>query len=187
MVSLYDFVDVIKRCNGSESIKVILLDGDIVDVGVQQNVESEIYFMFAADTNGTQTVTGLKGNLECEASNECWRTDYHGIFDDGRSDLLDCEVRFANCDCDEFFDSDDKDTKECVFDVNGITVEDGIVYLHCEDGFMNGSNEREESTVKLTDEEKEMIKKALNYYGIRLADTQGYSAGEPYWDLMNRF
>lgn len=41
-------------------------------------------------------------------------------------------------------------------------------------------------TIELTNKEKEMIKKALNYYGDKLADTQGYSSGEPYWDLINK-
>ena len=43
------------------------------------------------------------------------------------------------------------------------------------------------TTVELTNKEKEMIKKALNYYGVKLVDTQGYSEGEKYWDLMNKF
>lgn len=185
-MNIYDLVDVIKKNNGDEVIKAILPDGNIVDVGVQQYIESDIYFMFVKDENGTQTITGLKGNLECEASDKCWRPDHYGIFDEGRSDFLDCEVRFANYDCDEFFNADEEDVEEYVFEVYGITVENGIVYLHCEDDFVNES-ESIESVDELTDEEKEMIKKALNYYGDRLANTHGYSSGEPYWDLMNRF
>ena len=42
------------------------------------------------------------------------------------------------------------------------------------------------TTVELTNKEIEMIKKALNYYGDKLADTLGYSAGEKYWDLMEK-
>lgn len=188
MSNVYDLVDVVKQNNGNEVIKAILPNGDIIDVGVQQYVESDIYFMFAKDSrNGIQTVTGLKGNLEYEASDECWRPDCCGIFNDGRSDFLDCEICFVNCDSDEFFDIDEEDTEEYTFDVYGITVEDEIVYLHCEEDFVNENNESAESIETLTDEEKEMIKKALNYYGNRLADTEGYSSGEPYWDLMNRF
>ena len=43
------------------------------------------------------------------------------------------------------------------------------------------------TTVELTNKEIKMIKNALNYYGDKLADTQGYSAGEKYWDLMEKF
>ena len=32
--------------------------------------------------------------------------------------------------------------------------------------------------------EIDLIKKALNYYGDKIADSQGYSNGEPYWDLI---
>lgn len=41
--------------------------------------------------------------------------------------------------------------------------------------------------VKLTNKEIRMIKEALNYYGDKLADTRGFSAGEKYWDLMEKF
>lgn len=188
MSNVYDLVDVVKQNNGNEVIKAILPNQNIVDVGFQHYVESGIYFMFAKDDkNGIQTVTGLKSNLEYEASDKCWRPDCFSIFDDGRSDFLDCEIRFVNYDCDEFFDEDEEDVEEYVYEVYRITVEDGVVYLHCEDDFADANNEPITSIDELTKEEKEMIKKALNYYGIRLADTEGYSSGEPYWDLMNRF
>lgn len=187
MSNVYDLVDLVKQNNGNNIIKAILPNGDIVDVGVQQYVEAGIYFMFAKDKNGIQTIAGLKSNLEYEASDECWRPDCFGIFDDGRSDFLDCEIRFANYDCDEFFDADEEDVEEYVYEVYGITVEDGVVYLHCEDDFVGVNNKPITSSDELTQEEKEMIKKALNYYGNRMADTEGYSSGEPYWDLMTRF
>lgn len=42
-------------------------------------------------------------------------------------------------------------------------------------------------TVELTKKEIRMIKDALDYYGDMVADTKGYSSGEKYWDLMNKF
>lgn len=42
-------------------------------------------------------------------------------------------------------------------------------------------------TVELTKKEIRMIKDALDYYGGMVADTKGYSSGEKYWDLMNKF
>lgn len=41
-------------------------------------------------------------------------------------------------------------------------------------------------TVELTNTEIKMITDALNYYGDEVADNQGYSSGERYWDLMNK-
>lgn len=41
--------------------------------------------------------------------------------------------------------------------------------------------------VELTKKEIKMIKEALNYYGDEVADRQGYSSGEKYWDLMEKF
>ena len=41
--------------------------------------------------------------------------------------------------------------------------------------------------VELTKKEAEMIKKALDYYGDKVADRKGYSHGEIYWDLMEKF
>lgn len=192
MKNVYDLVDIIKGNDGNYKIKAIMPDGNIIDVGTQQYVEDGIYYMFKVQNNATtiHTLNGIKSNLEYEASDECWRTDSWGIFDDGRSDLLDCEICFANYDIDEFTEKDYEDTEEYVFEINGITVndEEEIVYLHCEE-FEDEESilSKVDSADKLTDEEKEMIKKALNYYGDKLADTQGYSSGEPYWDLMNRF
>lgn len=40
-------------------------------------------------------------------------------------------------------------------------------------------------SVELTDEEITLIKNSLDFYGVRMAETVGYSAGEVYWDLMN--
>lgn len=48
-------------------------------------------------------------------------------------------------------------------------------------------SENDEVSPKLTRKEKKMVKKALDYYGDILADTIGYSAGEKYWDLINKF
>ena len=42
-------------------------------------------------------------------------------------------------------------------------------------------------TVELTSKEIRMIKDALDYYGDMVADTKGYSSGEKYWDLMEKF
>ena len=42
------------------------------------------------------------------------------------------------------------------------------------------------ATVKLTKKEIEMIKVALDYYGDKIADALGYSAGEKYWDLISK-
>lgn len=44
-----------------------------------------------------------------------------------------------------------------------------------------------EFTPKLTTIEKDMIKSALIYFGDKLADAQGYSEGEKYWDLAKKF
>ena len=189
MKNVYDLVDIIKANNGNYEIKAIMSDGNVIDVGTQQYVEDGIYYMFRVqnDSTTTHTLDYLKSNLEYEASSECWRTDSWGIFDDGRSDLLDCEICFANYDIDEFSDRDYEDVEEYIFEINGITVDDEerIVYLHCEE--FEDDISKVNSVDELTDDEKEMIKKALNYYGTRLADTEGYSSGEPYWDLMNRF
>ena len=46
-------------------------------------------------------------------------------------------------------------------------------------------NERMHS-IELTDGEVEAIKKALDFYGVRMAETLGYSSGEVYWDLVNK-
>lgn len=190
MKNVYDLVDIIKANDGSYEIKAIMPDGNIINVGTQQYVEDGIYYMFRVqnDSTTTHTLDHLKSNLEYEASDECWRTDSWGIFDDGRSDLLDCEICFANYDIDEFTDKDYEDTEEYVFEINGITVndEEGVIYLHCEE-FEDEENVSKVDSDELTGEEKEMIKKALNYYGNRLADTEGYSSGEPYWNLMSRF
>lgn len=43
------------------------------------------------------------------------------------------------------------------------------------------------STVELTNTEMAMVRKALDYYGDMVADGQGYSAGEKYWNLINKF
>ena len=42
-------------------------------------------------------------------------------------------------------------------------------------------------SVELTNEEVKMIANALSYYGDKIADTQGYSAGEKYWNLITKF
>lgn len=41
--------------------------------------------------------------------------------------------------------------------------------------------------LQLTAEEKGLIAKALDAMGDKVADTQGYSSGEPYWDLKEKF
>lgn len=41
-------------------------------------------------------------------------------------------------------------------------------------------------SIELTDGEVETIKKALDFYGVRMAETLGYSSGEVYWDLVNK-
>lgn len=53
---------------------------------------------------------------------------------------------------------------------------------------LNGRGDRvrfyeEPETIQLTEREKGLVAKALDFYGDRVADTQGYSAGEKYWDL----
>lgn len=191
MKNIYDLVDIIKANDGNYEIKAITPNGNIVDVGTQQYVEDGIYYMFRVQNDSTtiHTLDNLKSNLEYEASDECWRTDSWGIFDDGCSDLLECEICFANYDIDEFSDRNYEDTEEYVFEINGITVDDNkeTVYLHCEEFEDEDNVSKVDLIEELTDEEKEMIKKALDYYGNRLADTEGYSSGEQYWDLMNRF
>lgn len=41
--------------------------------------------------------------------------------------------------------------------------------------------------IQLTTEEKGLIAKALDFAGDRVADTQGYSAGEKFWELKEKF
>lgn len=172
-------VEVINNNKGEEIIKAILPNGEIVEVGQQQYVESNVYYMFKKDMYAHSLIS-LRTNLEMEADDECWRTTIDGIFDSGKSDFLDCEVMFANCYCEDF----EEVAEENLLEVKGITVEDGVVYLHCEDGY--AEEIANEVTVTLTVEEMQMIKEALNHYGDRKADTHGYSLGEPYWDLMNK-
>ena len=40
--------------------------------------------------------------------------------------------------------------------------------------------------VELTAKEQSMIRAALDYYGDSLADSEGYSSGEKYWDLKEK-
>lgn len=39
--------------------------------------------------------------------------------------------------------------------------------------------------IELTKNEMEMLFKALDFYGDKVADSQGYSSAEPYWDLKD--
>lgn len=61
-------------------------------------------------------------------------------------------------------------------------------YKEVEDDEARESNniKHEEELLRLTSKEKEMINKALDYYGDKLADSQGYSSGEKYWNLANK-
>lgn len=57
---------------------------------------------------------------------------------------------------------------------------------------LNGRGDRvrfyeEAETIQLTEYEKGLVAKALDFYGDRVADAVGYSAGEEYWDLKARF
>lgn len=52
---------------------------------------------------------------------------------------------------------------------------------------VKGKTTTKKTTVELTNKELAMIKESLNYYGDKLADTRGFSAGEKYWDLMEKF
>ena len=187
MTNLYDLVDVLKNTKGNENIKAILPDNQIIDVGPQQYVESDIYFMFAkSDDETIHTATGLKANLEYEASEECWGPTLSNIFDGEKSNFLDCEMQFANCNPEDFVDETNEDNT--VFDIKGITIEHDTIYLHCEDNFVNNASSSDNITsIPLTDKEKEMINHALNAYGCKLADSQGYNAAEPYWNLMHKF
>ena len=51
----------------------------------------------------------------------------------------------------------------------------------------NSINFKSTCTKELTNKEKQMIYKALNYYGDFLANKIGYSTGEEYWNLMQKF
>ena len=75
-----------------------------------------------------------------------------------------------------------------------IDVEHREVYVLCDDGILrhhrtinDDFKEVNKMKVELTKKEIRMIKEALNYYGDEVADRQGYSSGEKYWDLMEKF
>lgn len=183
MKNVNDLVNIIKTNDSNYVIKAITPDKEVVDVGMQQYIEDEIYYMFKReDDEKIHTLNGLKLNLEYEASDNCWKSDGCGIFYDGNSNLLGCDIRFENYYVDDAYD------EEVDYEINRITVdeENGIVYLHCED-FEDYTTSTEKYMYEITDEERTLIKQALDFYGDYIADRVGYSSGEKYWDLMNKF
>jgi len=132
MIYVGDLVNQIKNVSNDVKIKTILPNGEIVEVGCSNYVESEVYYLFKVDKYGTQDILGLKDNLNYEANDECWRVDYINLFDDNAYlSFLDCECRFCNFVVEDW-DKTEWEEDEIICDIKDITLKDNILYLNCE-------------------------------------------------------
>lgn len=197
MIYVDDIVKFIKENKKFENAEVmaILPDDAVVKISTQQYVEDGTYFMFTEQNDnisGIQTLSGLKFNLECEGSDSCWRPNCLSIFDDdGKNMFLDCDVAVVYDSVDNFIDStidDGGNVDKChsVYPVTNIMFKDNTVFLICNedsDEYEYSENEVHEG---LTEEEKKLILTALNHFGDYVAERQGYSSGEKYWDLAEK-
>lgn len=131
-------VDKLKEANGDILVKAILPDGTIINMSTQQYVIDGEYHMFAQADGFDEvyqrqhTTEMFKRNLEYEASDSCWRTQYD-IFEDGKSDFLDCEVYIVTGNYDDYHNCLDTGTY-AVHETFGAKIEDGVFYLICSEG-----------------------------------------------------
>jgi len=144
------------------------------------SVEDDKLYLFTEGDDEHLTANQLKWYIENEAEDRCWHNGY------GESLFLDCEVVI----CFGTSELDNSDCK-CVSTNVVYTGVDNTLIIHCDEEeneeVTSDSEATRDITINLSSEEVEMICNALNFYGDKVADSEGYSSGERYWNLIELF
>lgn len=161
-------VNKIKELTHDMPVKAILPDNTVVDMSTQQYVVDGEYYMFAQADGFDEayqhqhTTEMFKHNLEYEASDSCWRTQYD-IFGDGKSDFLDCEVYVVTGNYDDYYNYLDTDTY-AIHETFGAKIEDDIFYIICTKPEASDNDDEsfeipKSEHITLTDAEKAIVEK----------------------------
>lgn len=192
MTTVYDLKKVIDTLIGSYKnadnfLVMTKLPGKEPTSIVEFSVDDEkLYLSSDSKDNDAFTVFRLRNYITREAEEECWKDE-----DSFMSRFYDCDV------C--IYDEDE----EITYNLSDIKINGNKLLLVCSDNEENkndGENEEEEEeeekneensikkiTVSVTISEAKCIAEALNYFGDKIADSRGYSAGEKYWDISDKY
>ena len=180
MATVRELLNTLTRSNGEQFVLVDDDKGNFIPLQHEFYVEDDTLFLFTEGDNENLTVNQLLWYIEGEAEDRCWHNGY------GESLFLDCEVKIG-------FGTSDPGNSDCEYiNTNAVyTGVNNVLIIRCDDS--NGTTDDlvadviRDVTINLSSDEVEMVKRALNYYGDKIADSEGYSSGEAYWNLINLF
>ena len=140
---------------------------------IEFDVEDEkLYLSSDNEDEEILSVARLRKYIIEEAKEKCWEDDESFI-----SKFYDCEIKIYDYGTDATY---------CLSEV---IINKNQLVLICSDNNKKNEEEyeEEEEEITLTLSEAKLIAGALNYAGDKAADANGYSAGEKYWDLRDKF